>query len=441
MNKKTILVVDDTADTLELIQRNLLAFGYKVFTASSVNDAILLLSKAEFNLVITDYKMPEISGLELIRHVNENFPTTAIIMITGYATIKNAIDAVKMGAEEYLAKPFTNEELFEVVERVLKKQKNRQSWESVETEQSKYGLIGNSLAMQKVYTLIQRASAANATALITGESGTGKELVARAIHYSGERSSAPFVPINCGAIPEALLESELFGYLKGAFTGANETRAGFFQTADKGTIFLDEISEASLAMQVKLLRVLQSKEFCMVGANRTQTVDARVIAASNKNLFELVKKGGFREDLFFRLNIITIDLPPLRERGGDIVILIRHFSEKFSKEMKTIAPIFTEKAVEALQGYSWPGNVRELENVIQRVVVMNDSQYVHVHDLPEYMRYSISHKQYLNKSLEVVELEHIKNVLSNVGGNKTKAAEILGIDRKTLREKLKKSES
>jgi transcriptional regulator with PAS, ATPase and Fis domain len=292
--------------------------------------------------------------------------------------------------------------------------------------------------MLKVFDAISKAASTSATVLISGESGTGKELVARAIHYSSSRVSAPFVPVNCGGIPEGLLESELFGHVKGSFTGATDSRAGFFQTADGGTIFLDEISETSLAMQVKLLRVLQDKEVYMVGTTHPSKVDVRILAATNKDLLRLVEKEIFREDLFFRLNVISIAIPPLRERGDDIVLLINHFTAKFGKELAKPIPRFTEKVLRAFKTYDWPGNVRELENVIQRLLIMTDSDTIDVPDLPSLMRFSAQRVAGLNRSLAEVEAEYIRNVLASVNGNKTKAAQILGIDRKTLREKIQK---
>jgi transcriptional regulator with PAS, ATPase and Fis domain len=265
--------------------------------------------------------------------------------------------------------------------------------------------------------------------------------VARAIHYTSKRGSAPFVPVNCGGIPESLLESELFGYVKGAFTGAMESRAGFFQTADGGTIFLDEISETSLSMQVKLLRVLQEKEVYMVGSTQPRKVNVRILAATNKNLLDLVNKGLFREDLYYRLNVIDIALPTLQERGDDTILLARHFAKKFSKEMGKPEPHFTDKALEILRNYAWPGNVRELENVIRRLVVMTDSERIDAPDLPSLMRFSGQRERGLNRTLAAVEAEHIRNVLASVDGNKSRASEILGIDRKTLREKLKRQNS
>lgn len=439
-NKDSIMAVDDAPATLEVLQRNLASAGYIIFTASNVAEAIKILDITPVDLVITDLRMPGLGGVHLVRHIRENFNDMEVMIITGYPSVKGAVEAVKTGAEEYLVKPFTDEELLSAVARTLKKLHMRRTAHEFPKQKIpvSYGLIGESLAMTKIGDFIARAALTSATVLISGESGTGKELVARAIHYSSKRVSAPFVPVNCGAIPEELLESELFGHIKGAFTGATETRAGFFQTADGGTIFLDEISETSLAMQIKLLRVLQDKEVCMVGSSRTRKVDVRILASTNKDLSALVKKGLFREDLFYRINVITIDLPPLRERSNDIFLLTRYFSKKFADELGRPVPRFSDRALQVLQKYPWPGNVRELENVVQRLVVMTDRDPIDVPDLPVLMRFSALGHATLNRTLGEVEAEYIHNVLVSVNGNKTKAAEILGIDRKTLREKLRK---
>jgi transcriptional regulator with PAS, ATPase and Fis domain len=303
---------------------------------------------------------------------------------------------------------------------------------------SRYGLVGKSKVLGKVFQEVEKAAAANATVLITGESGTGKELVARAIHYASARAAAPFVPVNCGAVPEELLESELFGHVKGAFTGAVDTRAGFFQTADGGSIFLDEISDTSLAMQVKLLRVLQDKEFYMVGSRRSQKADVRVVAATNKDLLGMVEKNSFREDLYYRLAVITVDVPPLRERGDDILLLTNFFVKKYSEELGKPAPNLSDKVIQVFLEYNWPGNVRELENVVQRFVAMTESEVIDVPDLPSLMRNRVVREANLTRTLQEIEVEYVQNVLASVDGNKTQAAKILGIDRKTLREKLKK---
>jgi len=291
--------------------------------------------------------------------------------------------------------------------------------------------------MHGVYEAFRQAAATAATTLICGESGTGKELVARAIHYASARAGKPFVPVNCGGIPETLLESELFGYTKGAFTGATESRAGYFLTAEGGTLFLDEVSETSLAMQVKLLRALQEKEVTLVGASKAHKVDVRVVAATNKDLLELVRQGRFREDLYFRINVLSIQVPPLRERDDDVALLVRHFSSSFAREMGRPCPTFSDGALQVLRSYSWPGNVRELQNVVQRLVVMNARPVVEASDLPSLMRFSAGRGASLDRPLSEVESEYVQNVLASVGGNKTRAAQILGIDRKTLREKLK----
>jgi two-component system response regulator HydG len=432
----TILAVDDSAATLEVLRRNLEDAGYRVLTAPGVPEAIELLENHPVELVITDLKMPRVSGMDLVRHVRENLRNTEVIMITGYATVTGAVEAVKTGADEYLAKPFTADELLAAVHRSLGKLELRRAGNGAAAAFAPHGLFGESAAMQAVFRAIDKAAVTSATVLITGESGTGKELVARAIHYSGPRSSAPFVPVNCGGIPEGLLESELFGYVKGAFTGAAESRAGFFLTADGGTIFLDEIGETSPSMQVKLLRVLQDKEVCMVGDARARRVDVRVIAATNKDLLARVRKGAFREDLFFRLNVITIAVPPLRERDEDILFLARHFAERFAREYDRPVPEFADDALSVLTGYSWPGNVRELENLVHRLVVMQEDSRIGVPDLPAHMRFAVQQPPDLTRTLAEVEADYIRNVLASVDGNKTRAAETLGIDRKTLRSKL-----
>jgi len=437
---ESILVVDDAENTLEVIQRNLTSKGYQVYTAGEVDEALRILEKVPVELVVTDYKMPWVSGLDLVRHVRENYKDTEVVMITGYASIPGAVEAVKSGAVDYLAKPFTEEELFRTVEKALNKLHSRRVQTTPVDRQGfeSYGLIGNSNAMIDVYRTIKKTASTSATVLISGESGTGKELVARAIHYNSARAAASFVPVNCGGIPESLLESELFGHVKGSFTGAIETRAGFFQTADGGTIFLDEISETSLAMQVKLLRVLQDKQVCMVGDTRSREVDIRILAATNRDLQNLVQKNLFRNDLFFRVSVITITVPPLRERENDILLLISYFAEKFANELDKPSPQFSDDALEVLKNYNWPGNVRELENIIQNLVVMTDSELIDIPDLPDLMRFSVFRKTGLNRTLAEVEKVHMKNVLNSVRGNKTKASEILGVDRKTLREKLRK---
>ena len=435
-----ILVVDDSPPTVEMIERNLRAAGYRVLTATGAEEAIRILEEHPVDLVVTDLKMPKVSGLELIRHVRENFPLTEVMMITGYATVDGAVEAVKTGAEAYLAKPFTDEELLDAVATALDKLRLRRAGRpgAHAIRRESYGLVGESPAMLRVCEQIVRTAASSATVLLTGESGTGKELVARAIHYSSAQAAAPFVAVNCAGIPEGLLESELFGHVRGAFTGATTTRAGFFQTADGGTIFLDEIGDTSPTMQARLLRVLQEHEVCMVGSSRPQKVDIRVVAATNRDLLELTRKKGFREDLYYRLSVLTITLPPLRERGDDVLLLATHFADQFSKAQGRETPRFAERALAVLRGYDWPGNVRELQNVVQRLVVMTDGPVIEVTDLPELMRFSALRNAASTRTLAEIEQEYVRVVLAGTDGNKTRAAQILGISRKTLREKLRK---
>jgi DNA-binding NtrC family response regulator len=433
-----LLVVDDNVNTLEIIKRNLTDEGYNVLISSSVQDAMAVLETNDIDLVITDFKMPKTSGLDMVKHIKENFKDIKIMMITGYPSIEGAVEAVKKGAEEYLVKPFTDSELAACVKRVLEKLVHRRTDRSKESTVKTYGIIGKSIEMHKVFGLIEKASATTANVLISGESGTGKELVARAIHYVGDRSAAPFVSVNCTAIPDSLLESELFGHVKGAFTGANDSRAGFFQIADGGTILLDEIGDASLNMQGKLLRVMQSKEIFMVGSSRARKVDVRIVAATHKDLPVLIKKGNFREDLFYRLAVLDISIPPLNLRGDDVLLLANYFIKKFSEEMNRPAPSVSDNALQALKTYAWPGNVRELENLMQKLAVLVEGDFIDISDLPPGMRFRLRETKEANRSLSQVETEHILRVLASVDDNRTRAASILGIDRKTLREKIKK---
>lgn len=437
MGTVRVLAVDDSADTLEIVRRQLQRAGMSVVTASNVVEAIEKLKTMDFELVVTDLKMPGHGGLELVRWVRENRPEAEVMVITGYASLEGAVKAVKTGAEEYLSKPFTGEELIAAVRRALEARRRRLAASSPSAVETLPGLVGTSPPMRRLYRDILKAAQSDATVLVLGESGTGKEIVARAIHYRSRRSAAPFVPINCGAIPDTLMESELFGHVRGAFTGATAARAGFFQTADRGTVFLDEVGELSLAGQVRLLRVLQDGEVCMVGSNRARRVDVRVVAATNKDLLRLVKQGRFREDLYYRLNVVTLEVPPLRKRGEDVLLLAAHFARRFSEEMGRPVLRFSEGVVERLLSYDWPGNVRELENLVERLVVMSDGDLVAPSDLPQWLRRPQPEgRKPVLRSLAEVEREHVLAVLEAVGGNRTRAAKILGIDRKTLRRKL-----
>lgn len=438
LNKENILLVDDDVHILELLQRHLQALNYHTYKAISVKEAIEILKDKSIDLLITDLKMPGVDGLELVKYVSEHYPDIPKLVVTGYPSIDGALEAMKSGVMDYLTKPFTKEELKKAVEKSLALKPKKQKQTQKETTSVAYGeLIGNSEAINKVTEVIERVKNNKATVFISGESGTGKELVARSIHYMGQFARAPFIAVNCGAIPENLLEAELFGYTKGAFTGANENRIGFFQAANKGTLFLDEIGNASMATQLRLLRVLQEKEVTRVGSQKTEKVDVRVIAATNIDLKELIEKGKFREDLYYRLTVVQITVPPLRERTEDIKLLTEKFLLKYGVEYKDRLISITPEALSVLERYSWPGNIRELENVLQQAVIMCDKQ-VEIKDLPEHLKYQINFSENETQlPLREVEKQHILKVLAATNNNKTQAAKILQIDRKTLSEKIK----
>lgn len=435
----SILVVDDNAITCEVIKRNLDLSGFHTLTANSVDTAVDILDRQPVDLVITDYKMPRQSGLTMIQYVRDHFPAVPVIMLTGYGSISSAVSAMKHGADDYLTKPFTDKELLDAVQLILEKRDEQQidpdtlyakAWH-------KYGIIGTSPAMHSVYAGIEKACQNDATVLISGENGTGKELVARAVHYHhGSRSLNPFIPVNCPGIPATLFESELFGHAKGSFTGAVENRKGFFQAAEKGSLFLDEISELPFELQAKFLRVIQEKEIFRVGESTLHKVDVRIIAATNKNLERMVGTGTFRQDLYFRLNVMNITLPPLRDREDDIISLAKHFALKHAKDLGRSAPEFTDGALDALRAHDWPGNVRELDNLILRCLIMNDSGRIDRPLFPETMKLKLPVSKRRLLSLEEMSRKYAKEVLDQVGGNKTKAIEILKIDRKTLLKKL-----
>lgn len=441
----SVLLVDDSRDMLELLRRYMNGMGLTPFTTNNVVDAIAVLEQGPVNLVITDLNMPDVSGTQLVRYIAQHFPTVPVLVITGFPDVQAAVEVMKQGAVEYLVKPVTEAELRSAVEKVLGRNTEENIAEDVAGPIAvpHMGIIGRSPRMQEVFRIMERTRNNNATILVSGESGTGKEVVARAVHYNSDRSTAPFLAVNCGAIPDQLLESELFGHTKGAFTGATTNRAGFFQAADGGTLFLDEIGNATAAVQAKLLRAVQEKEVTMLGGTKAQRVNVRLISASNADLNEMVRTGTFREDLFYRLNLINIHLPPLRERTEDIPLLINHFNAKYSKDMGKKPLRIPARVMDALEAYLWPGNVRELENFIHRLVIMKDNA-VAMEDLPETMKMANPersgghpHGDDRMRTLAEVEKEHIQRVLESARQNKTKAAEILGIDRKTLREKLK----
>lgn len=436
LQKENILIVDDDLNILELIQRHLHSMGYHTYKAVSVKEAVAILRDTDIDLLITDLKMPEVDGFQLIQFASEHYPNMPKLVVTGYPSIQDALSAIKSGAVDYLVKPFTKEELKQgVLKSLSTKIKRKLSHNTKETK--KYNeIIGESESIKNVLQIIERVKDNKATIFISGESGTGKELVARSIHYNGKFSRAPFIAVNCGGIPENLLESELFGYVKGAFTGANENRDGFFQAAEGGTIFLDEIGNAPLSVQARLLRVLQEKEVMKVGERKTEKIDVRVIAATNSDLKDMIAKETFREDLFYRLTVVEINVPPLRERKEDIPLLADKFLYKYGNEYKDRYITLDTDAQALLQRYDWPGNIRELENVIQRAVIMCD-RTIGVKDLPESLKYQIDFPDTDLLSLKQMEKIYIQKVLEATKNNQTKAAEILNIDRKTLRGKIK----
>ena len=439
MDATSILVVDDVPTSAELVQRNLSKHGCRVLVASGVGQALKALEQTPVDIVITDLRLGDGSGLDLVRHVRERLPGTEVMLVTGYATIEGAVDAVRQGASEYVVKPFTQEELVEAVRRALHRLRLRRAATAgtPADDLAPPTIVARSGAMRQVFTQISRAGFSSATVLITGESGTGKELVARAVHDASSRAGGPFVPVNCGAIPETLLESELFGHVRGAFTGADRSRTGYFQTAHHGTIFLDELSETSPAAQLKLLRVLQDREIYPVGSSHVQRVDVRVVAATNKDLNALMEQGSFREDLFYRINILPIQVPPLRARGNDVLLLAAHFAAQYAAEIGRAPITFGDDVLDVFLSYAWPGNVRELQNVIQQLVVMKLDELVTLTDLPSSMKSEVRPRRN-GRSLTDVEVEHIRGVLLEVGGNKAEAARILGIDRKTLYGKIRR---
>ena len=405
---------------------------YSILEANSLSNMRAVLRSTRIDLVIARFEASSRTDQEVLELVRESPLGVAALLIRSSLDSQEIQHPSMRWLEDRLSEPFEDRDLCTAIENCLEKSRLRQKL-------ADHGLIGVSEAMQDLFRNISKVASKEATILITGESGTGKELVASGVHYLGPRRSQLFLPVACGAIPENLLESQLFGHLKGAFTGANETREGFFQAAEGGSIFLDEISETTLATQVKLLRVLQDKEVYPVGSTKGKKVNVRVLAATNKDLFDLVERGLFREDLYYRLNVLSIEVPPLRDRGDDIPVLIRYFANKFAAEYELPEPSFTASAMKTLKMYYWPGNVRELENVIQRTVLMAEGNRIDFSDLPALLR-STRQKVGLHRSLAEVEREHIREVLASVGNNRTRAAEILEIDRKTLRNKLRRIE-
>jgi DNA-binding NtrC family response regulator len=436
-----ILVVDDEVLIRDMIKKGLSQMGgFSVEVAQSGLEAIEKMEKDVFDLVLTDLKMPEMDGLELLKTIKGTRPEVMVILMTAFGSIETAVEAMRIGANDYVTKPIDLNELVLHISKVQKEslllRENRLLRMEVRKKFEFNNIIGKSKKMQEVFSLIEKVALGSSTVMIYGGSGTGKELVAKAIHYNSPRADRPFIPFNCGAIPETLVESELFGHTKGAFTGAIQAKKGLFEEADGGTLFLDEISSILPSVQVKLLRVLQEREVMKVGSTERTKIDVRMIAATNENLEENMKKGKFREDLFYRLHVFPIFLPDLKDRKEDIPLLAYHFLDLYSKEAKKEIRGISKEAMKLLLEYPWPGNVRELENTIERAVVMTDQNYLVPNDFPKDLMEGFSEmiKRGVKdrKSLDDIKSEYIKEILKEVGGNKRIASEILRVNPRTL---------
>lgn len=458
MSVPKILVVDDEMIVCESCQRILEEEGYEVEIALSGKEAFEKMKAHPFDIVITDLKMPGIGGMEILRTFRKEYPDSIIIMITGFSTVETAVEAMKLGAFDYIPKPFTPDEVSIVVKKAIEKKSLMLENIYLRQElQEKYGfhnIVGKSKKMQEIYRIIAKVAMTDSTVLITGQSGTGKELIARAIHFNSPRREKQFVPVDCAVLSENLLESELFGHVRGSFTGAVTTKPGLFEVADGGTVFLDEVGNISLSIQAKLLRVLQEREFTPVGGTKAKKVDIRLIAATNKDLEKMIKEEVFREDLYYRLNIVPLYLPALKERQEDIPLLAVHFLKKYAEEMGKAIKGFTPEAMERLMRYPWPGNVRELENVIERTVVMIDDEMISVEHLilpgqqeKEILENQIPmtsgelkeiKKQVREKAVEEIERAFILSALERHQWNVTRAAEEVGMLRPNFQALMRK---
>ncbi|MBW2615305.1 MAG: sigma-54-dependent Fis family transcriptional regulator [Deltaproteobacteria bacterium] len=449
---ETILIVDDEKNYLVVLEALLGPEGYEIVTTDNASDALRSVRESDLDLVITDMKMPGMSGMELLEECKKVRPELPVIMMTAYGTIEMAVEAMKKQAYDYITKPFNNDELKLIIKKGLENyrltKENRRLSEAL-SDRYKYGnIIGKSKPMLKIYDLIGKVAQSRASVFITGPSGTGKELIAKAVHYNSPRKDRPFISINCGALTETLLESELFGHEKGAFTGAVAMKKGRFEVADGGTLFLDEVGDMPVLLQVKLLRVLQEMEFERVGGTRTIKVDVRVLSASNRNIKEDVANNLFREDLFYRLNVMELEVPPLHERVDDIPLLVKHFIEKYREDKGENKLELSPEAWKALYTYMWPGNVRELENVIERAVVLRSGEVITKEDLPDFLLEEKEEEIDLNKivpvnltlpeAFEQLEEKLIKRALRYSDQVQSRAAEMLGISRHVMHYKMKK---
>lgn len=445
MREKNILVVDDDRIILDSLCEFLSLEGFRTNGAETLKAALAELEKQNHSLVITDVNLPDGDGFELLDIIGKNYPQTVVIVVTGYGSIESAVKAIRRGAYEYLTKPIVDDELRLVVERAIKQQSLMSENESLRLQlEQKYSLeniISHDYKMAKIFELVEAVADSKTTILMAGPSGVGKSMLARAIHHRSSRRDKPFIEVGCGALPETLLESELFGHVKGAFTGAVSNKEGKFLAANGGTIFLDEVANASPALQVKLLRVLEDRQFEAVGSNKTETVDIRILLASNRDLNEEVKQGRFREDLYYRINVVTIDLPPLCERVGDIRLLAKHFLQVYCAQHNKEKLGITNEAMEYLEHYSWPGNVRELENTIERAVLLSKDKLISPFDLPDSIKQDQQQKAYsptsLKDALAEPEKKIVRQALEVNHWNRQETAKALQINRTTLYKKMK----
>lgn len=448
--KQNILIVDDEQPQRVILSGHLKRKGYNIFEASSGNEALKIANNNLIDIVFSDYKMPEMNGIELLKKIKENNPEIAVVIITAFGTIEDAVKAMKEGAFDYLTKPVDLDELEFIIKRISERQQliseNKILREQLKEKNKISGLIAYSEKMQNVLNTALRVAESKATVLLRGESGTGKEILAKAIHFSSMRKDKPFVAVNCAALNENLLESELFGHEKGSFTGAEKQRRGRFEIADGGTIFLDEIGDLPTATQVKLLRVLQEEQFERVGGTQTINVDVRVITATNKNIEQLIKEGKFREDLYYRINVVTILIPPLRERKDDIVHLINNFISKYLPETRKEKIEFSREAMDILMKYNFPGNIRELENIVHHSIVLSRGDVISSSDLPEQVNsispenllMGINDNSTLPEQVDILEKMLVTNALKKTGNNQLQASKLLGISERNLRYRLEK---
>ncbi len=442
-SKLRILLIDDDYVLRSACENILTEAGYEVVSGRNAEEGLRYLKEGHFDIAITDYHMPSMNGLEFMRVIRSTSPQTDVIMITGYATIEMAVEAMRYGAFDYIQKPFNPDQLLITVKHLVQKRekigKTGFSELKFEFDNETISIIGKSRRMQDVFRIVEKVAPTDSTVLILGESGTGKELIARAIHTFSNRHEAPFLAIDCGSLVETLFESELFGHVRGSFTGATDTKHGSFELADGGTFFFDEIGNISLNVQAKILRAIQEREIRRVGGTETIKVDVRVIAATHMNLEDAVAEGIFREDLYYRLSVIPIQLPPLRERRDDIPLLLDHFLQRHNlrRNKKPITRI-EDEALDILIHYDWPGNIRELQNVIERAVVIEESDRISVKSLPPYLRCESGQDSQEIQSMVQMEKQHIAKTLDHTQWNISQAAKLLGIDRKTLYDKIKR---